>query len=221
MIHEHHLQVPRTARYFTLGSGDADEVWVVLHGYGQLAERFLERFAPLERADRLLLAPEGLSRFYLDGIGRHGPEARVGATWMTREDRLAEIEDYVGYLDRLYEAVAERMARRPRRLVALGFSQGAATAARWALLGRAPVDRLVLWAGTLPPEVDLAAQRTKLSRLHLVLVVGDQDEYAEPGRVAEAEASLDRAGVPHRVLRYRGGHRIEEEALRQLAAAGD
>ncbi len=221
MIHEHHLQVPRTARYFTLGSSDADEVWVVLHGYGQLAGRFLERFAPLERADRLIVAPEGLSRFYLDGAGRHGPEAKVGATWMTREDRLAEIEDYVGYLDRLFEATAERMARRPRRLVALGFSQGAAAAARWALLGRAAVDRLVLWAGLLPPEVDLAGQRARLSRLGLVIVVGDEDEHLEPGRIAEAETALERAGVPHRVLRYRGGHRIDEDALRRLAELGD
>ena len=36
--------------------------------------------------------PEGLSRFYLDDPRkRHGPDAPIGASWMTREDREHEI----------------------------------------------------------------------------------------------------------------------------------
>jgi hypothetical protein len=58
------------------------------------------------------VAPEGLSRFYFEG-GFHGPGSKVGATWMTREDRLAKIEDYVGYLDALHDAVFARAVRRP------------------------------------------------------------------------------------------------------------
>jgi hypothetical protein len=50
-----------------MGSFDASlaEVWIVCHGHGQLASRFLTRFIPIEREDRLFVAPEALSRYYL------------------------------------------------------------------------------------------------------------------------------------------------------------
>ena len=63
---EHHLVVPRTARYHSLGDpAKAKALWVVLHGYGHLARYFLNTFEELED-DAYILAPEGLSRFYLD-----------------------------------------------------------------------------------------------------------------------------------------------------------
>src|SRR5881396_3950063 len=104
-MHEHHLSVSRTARYFTLGERSAavEEVWFACHGYGQLGARFLEKLRVLDDGTRYLVAPEGLSRFYLS---ESPTERRVGASWMTREDRLAEIEDYVRYLDAVYAVVA-------------------------------------------------------------------------------------------------------------------
>ncbi|HJS73420.1 MAG TPA: phospholipase, partial [Vicinamibacteria bacterium] len=85
----HHLAVPRTARYLTLGPGEGpiEEVWFLLHGYGQLASELLHYARALAGDRRLLVAPEGLSRFY------HEDHEKVGASWMTREDRLAEIDD--------------------------------------------------------------------------------------------------------------------------------
>jgi len=93
---EHHIEVPRTARYLTLGPGDAADVWIVIHGYGQLAGRFLRRFEPIDDGTRHIVAPEALSRFYVGNeAGRHGQSSKVGATWMTREAREDEITDYV------------------------------------------------------------------------------------------------------------------------------
>src|SRR3954465_7736941 len=103
--HEHHLTVPRTARYHTLGdAATARECWFVLHGHAQLSGYFIRHFEPLDDGRRLIVAPEALNRFYIERTSWQGAgHARVGATWMTREDRLAEIGDYVAYLDRLYE----------------------------------------------------------------------------------------------------------------------
>lgn len=81
---ERHLEVARTARYWVIGEDVSNpaEVWFVLHGYKQLACRFLRRFEPLADGTRLLVAAEGLSRFYAEeSPGRHGPGAVVGATW--------------------------------------------------------------------------------------------------------------------------------------------
>ena len=67
-MQEHHLTVPRTARYYTLGEpGPAvRQVWIVCHGYGQLAGRFVRHFEPIEDASRLIVAPEGGRGFYIN-----------------------------------------------------------------------------------------------------------------------------------------------------------
>ena len=89
-----HLAVARNARYFTLGeTGPAvDEIWFALHGYAQLAGAFARYCQPLAAPRRLVVVPEALSRFYLgDHTKPAGPDARIGASWMTREDRQADI----------------------------------------------------------------------------------------------------------------------------------
>src|SRR2546430_15583039 len=133
-MQERFLETPRAARYFTLGIPEtAGDIWVVCHGYGHLASRFLEKFRALEAPGRCIVAPEGLSRFYLT---ESPSERRVGASWMTREDRLHEIADYVRYLDAVYREVLGRVEGPAARVTALGFSQGAATVSRWAALGQ-------------------------------------------------------------------------------------
>lgn len=213
---EHRLIVSRTARYFTLGRPDR-EVWFVLHGYGQLAGRFLRHFAVLDDGARLIVAPEGLSRFYVDSEGRRGGHEKVGAAWMTREDRLAEINDYVSYLDAVYADVLRRVDRPSVRIHALGFSQGTATVSRWVALGTARVDRVVLWGGEVPPDLDLAAARERLAGMDLTLVAGRQDEVITPKVVARDEARLRHHDIPCRVVTFDGGHELDDATLRGLA----
>ncbi len=216
-MRQHHISVPRTARYFTLGEPGPSirEVWFVLHGYGQIAARFLKAVSALDDGSRLVVAPEGLSRFYLDPAGRE----KVGASWMTREDRLNEIADYVRFLDAVSAEVLARLEGRAARVHVLGFSQGTATAFRWAALGTAPVHRLVLWGSDVPPDLDLAAARERLAPLDLVLVAGSRDELITPKVLARDEERLRSAGIPYRVVRFDGGHEVDERVLRELADA--
>jgi predicted esterase len=217
MIREHHLPIRRTARYHVLGEGAGPprEIRIVLHGYAQLAAAFLREFEMLDDGRSLVVAPEGLSRFYLEA-GRHGPESRVGASRMTREDRLTEIDDYVGYLDDLHRTIVGPFRREALRVTVLGFSQGAATASRWVVRGRSRIDRLGVWAGLLPPDVDPREFREVLRGSGLVLVAGDRDRLADPARVAAQRAALEGAGVPCRVLTFDGGHRLDPATLASL-----
>ena len=212
---EHHLSVPRTARYFTLGEQvpAPAEIWMVCHGYGQLAERFLERLTPLDDGRRLIVAPEALSRFYVAGTGT--PDSKVGASWMTREDRLSEIEDYVRYLDAVFDVACRPVDRGGAKLTVFGFSQGTATASRWAMRSKPRVDRLILWAGLLPPDVEPGAHRRALNAVDLTLVVGDHDDPVVAG-LADQRAALDAAGVRYRVVTFAGDHRIDTDTLRLL-----
>lgn len=210
-MQEHRITVSRTARYCTLGRPDR-EVWFVLHGYGQLAARFLRHFEPLDDGTRLIVAPEALSRFYLTD---RPAERRVGATWMTREDRLAEIEDYVRYLDAVYEDVMRSINRAQLKVTVLGFSQGATTACRWTALGASKIDRLIVWGGEVPSDVDLRRQ------LRLTLVYGSRDEYFTPKVVAATEARLREQGVPYELVPFDGGHEIAAPVLKVLALTAD
>jgi predicted esterase len=218
-MREEHLRVRRTARYVVLGEEGARgaELWVACHGYRQLARYFARPFAAIAGPGRRVAVPEGLSRFYLDDDGGpHGPEARVGATWMTREDRLHEIDDYVAYLDALVAHLGGPAGA--ARITAFGFSQGAATASRWAAYGEAEIDRLVLWAGLPAHDLDLAAAGTRLAHLDIVLAHGRDDPHVAEAAVERAVESLHAAGLPARAWRYEGGHEVGPDALGAFAA---
>jgi predicted esterase len=218
---ERHIKVSRLARYYTLGPPaiDAAEAWFVLHGYRQLAGRFLRRFEGLDDGSRRIVAPEALSRFYLDdGSGPHGRHSRVGATWMTREDREREIEDYVAYLDAVAhrELAGGRRAGGPLRSVVLGFSQGAATASRWAVYGMMQPDDLILWAGLPAHDLDRKKATTRLEATRVSFVVGSEDRFRNDAAVAEQVAWLREAGIDCRVVTYDGDHRVDSDALLRL-----
>lgn len=210
---EHRLQVARTARYFVAGDErTAEEVWVVLHGYSQLAQGFLRWFEPALRRGRLIVAPEALSRAYFD----EQTARRVGASWMTREDRDAEIEDYVRYLDQLADEVLGILPPSPR-LEVHGFSQGCATACRWVTFGRHLASRLVLWGGTVPPDLDVERLRANLRGAPLVIAVGDRDQFITADQVRAESARLDALGLAVDLRRFPGGHGVDRTTLAALA----
>lgn len=215
---EHHIAVTKTARYWTLGEFDApDELWFVLHGYKQLARRFLRRFEVLDDRRRLIVAPEGLSRFYIgQESGRHGDFSTVGATWMTREDRESEIRDYVAYLDHLHDEIVKRVGAAPPPVTVLGFSQGVATAARWVTHGAVEPVRLVFWGDFTPPDLDIERAALALADVDVVMVRGDEDDALAPTLASEEAARLTGGAISYRTQTYRGGHDIDPEALKAL-----
>lgn len=223
MFREQHLSVRRTARYYVLGSADAatKELWFVLHGYGQLAGEFIKLFELLDDGSRLIVAPEALNRFYLVGPETlpAAADRPVGATWMTREDRDYEIDDYVAYLDDVAAEVLEPFrARGPLpRVVVLAFSQGTATGARWITRGKIRPAHVVLWGGMVPPDIDNPVKATALQRASLHLVIGSRDGFVTPERLADEERRLAKAQLSYRLVRYTGGHGIVRQTLREVA----
>jgi predicted esterase len=209
----------RTARIAHLGPPDAGRsLWICLHGYRQLAPWFLRRFRALDDGSRRIVAPEALNRFYVgDPDGRHGPDARVGATWMTREDRDADVVDYTRYLESVLAAESVRGPERP--VVVLGFSQGAHTAARWMHASERAVRAVVLWGEGLPH--DTTVEHLAGAPRRWILVRGEADGSRSLGREARDEARLVEAGADWTARSHPGGHRIDTDALNELARALD
>jgi predicted esterase len=227
VIVEHHVAVSRTARFFTVG-GDEDgdeplrDLWIVCHGYGQLAASFLQPFVHLATPWRRIVAPEALSRFYLDrsrvGVNT---QAQVGATWMTREDREHEIADQLSYLNALHDLVRPVAESSRVRLRVLGFSQGVATVVRWLVGGTVRADEVILWAGSFPPDVAVTVFAERVGRAPVVLVVGARDELAPWAAADVTLARLLEAGIGARLVSFEGGHRLDNATLAAIADAAD
>lgn len=73
LVSEHYVTVQRMARFVTMGTpGDRlQDVWFACHGYGELASSFIRGLSVLDHRTRLIVAPEALSRFYLDAPHRN------------------------------------------------------------------------------------------------------------------------------------------------------
>jgi predicted esterase len=168
----------------------------------------------------LIVAPEGLSRFYLhDSEGSHGKKVPIGATWMTREDRENEITDYVEFLDAVLDEVSEESGGEIARLTVLGFSQGAHTVCRWLAAGEATVERLILWGAYLPDDFDPERGPDRLRSAELILVRGLLDHYISEEAHASQEERLEGLGIPFKTITHAGGHELDSALLRQIADA--
>lgn len=204
----HHFNIGKQARITSLGDDnhDVQRIWIVLHGYGQLATYFIKKFEPINDGQTLVVAPEGLHRFYLKGF-----YGRVGASWMTKEDRLSDIADNHGYLDQVFEHY--RQIHPNARIGILGFSQGAATAVRWFCQAHDLPDRLVIWSGAFPEDLNWFEDIPVLNQRPVTFVLGDNDEFYDEKRIAEQSAWLNSKNLKFNTIRFKGGHDIDSETL--------
>lgn len=223
MASEHHISVSRSARYFILGQPGPgiSDVWFCCHGYGQLAADFVKEFECIEASGRLIVVPEALSRFYVpSGTGFHAADAKVGATWMTREDREIEIVDYVNYLDRVYDEVMAHLDADNVRISVLGFSQGGATVNRWLTRGKAEADRMIMWGSLLASDADLNEAAEFFRNTALTIVYGARDQFGNPEVITGYEKLLEEKGIAYTLITFEGGHRMDRETLKHLASVG-
>ncbi len=211
---QHTISVTKTGRYYTSGNLDAntETVWLVCHGYGQLGEYFIKHFSVLENGKTFIVAPEGLSKFYLDGV-----TGRMGAAWMTKEDRENEISDYLNYLNKLFEKLFSQIDFNKVKLNVLGFSQGTATVCRWLSQNNVKVSRLILWAGTFPVDVDLAIHGNRFRAIPFTLVYGNNDEYLEYLKPDDYKKFLDTVGFTYNIVNFEGKHEMNTEVLKTVA----
>ncbi|MDR7132078.1 putative esterase [Algoriphagus sp. 4150] len=186
------------------------EIWLVLHGYGQLAEFFIRKFQDFDSSDRLFVAPEGTNYGYLNGFS-----GRVGANWMTKYEREVAIQNNHTYLDLLMDNLLSQYREMPTVNV-LGFSQGAATATRWASRWTGEVSRLVLWAGGFAQDMVLDDVREKFSQTEITLAIGDRDEFVTPESLEIQRELIRNLGKTVKKMTFSGGHEIDVGLLSKI-----
>lgn len=206
----HPIETALQARYFTLGSlnSSTPALWMVCHGYGQLAQYFIKHFQLLADAGHFVVAPEGLNRFYLQGFS-----GRVGASWMTSEERETDIQNYVHYLSAVH---ADAFKGHSAPLNLLGFSQGAITISRWSMMSGQAFNELILWAGIFPSDIplDKALQQEQLKGKKVTVVYGDEDPLINEENKATQLKEFDSLKVKPRVISFSGKHELKQEVIK-------
>jgi predicted esterase len=209
---EKHLEFAIKAPYYTLNelTDKTENIWLATHGYGQLAQYFLKKFEQLDPEKNFIIAPQGLSKYYLEGV-----TGRVGASWMTREDRLTEIENQ----HRMIKAIWQTEVGNPgkRQVIFLGFSQGVPAVIRFAAFTRTPFQKLVLWAGGFPPDLPESAFAYLTGNEKVMYFCGHDDPYHSPGMYEkQRELILANMHIEPAVTFFDGGHTVVPELLQGI-----
>jgi predicted esterase len=208
MNQTHWIPVAQEQRVDSLGTlSDATKhVWVGLHGYGQLVQFFARHFRSLATEERAFVFPQGPHKFYLNGV--HG---RVGASWMTKDERLVDIANQRLYLGFVFQWIKQQAPKATIHCVA--FSQGVATIMR--CIGHPDVQpsSILAWAGSWPPDLD-ETNRAALEELRFKACFGTRDEYITTEKQQEMRGYyLEKYNFEPSVSVYEGGHSFDAEKL--------
>jgi predicted esterase len=186
-------------------------VWICLHGYGSLGKYFIKNFEFLNPARNLVIVPEGLNKFYTDEMHQ-----RTAAHWMTREDRLDEIADYILFLESLRCKLS--WDKNPDiKVIYLGFSQGVTTLIRWLATIKPRADYLLLWGGTLPDDILFDSSKEYFKKINAHFFLGDQDQWLKQENIPTYKSMLQDSGMNAEFHLFNGDHRIPEEVLQNFA----
>ncbi|MEO8665204.1 MAG: hypothetical protein ABI462_06885 [Ignavibacteria bacterium] len=211
-IIEKKIQVNKTATYYTIlpGSSEVKDVWIVIHGYAQLAKDFIHEFEFLSDSKTLIAAPEGLSKFYF--------RDKIGASWMTKEDRENEIGDYLNYLDKLFNELKSNFNFKIEDVEVnlLGFSQGVHTAVRWFTHTDERIKRLILYSSDFPTDADFNKLKDKLVNSEMFFIYGTKDEIIGQKRLQETQQLLREHEINFTKMTFDAGHKIEKTVLRKI-----
>ena len=207
----HKITTPKTLKITSFGNPEKAKIGIIaLHGYGQLVQFFIRKFYELNPDEVFVIAPEGMHRFYLKGSS-----GRVGASWMTKEERLDDIQDNMIYLDKVYNQFLE--PHNFENLVVLGFSQGAATAARWIEHSKVNFTSFIQWAGVFPPDLKLDLSKEKFNKTKHFYVVGNQDPYFKNEEYEKSQKSwLTQQGLSPYFVEFDGVHDLNINCLQSL-----
>lgn len=184
-------------------------VWLVCHGIGYLSRYFIRHFNHLDVDENYIIAPQAQSKYYLKSDYRH-----VGASWLTRENLEAEIDNVLNYLDEVF--IEENLAEVPN-LIVLGYSQGVSVATRYLAQRKINCAQLILHSGKVPAELT-AKDFAFLKDTKVTYLYGTQDEYLKKG-IIEVEEPRLKSLFPYNfeLQTYDGGHEFNTDIIEKLS----
>jgi len=189
---------------------NTENIWLALHGMGYLSRYFLRPFQELDIDRNYIIAPQAPSKYYLKDDFKY-----VGASWLTKEDTQAEMNNLMSYLDAV---MANENLPSAKNLIAFGFSQGVSIITRFLAKRKITPSVIALYAGGIPNELGkgdfeyLDWEQTKIK-----MIYGDNDHFLTPDRLdGELKKVEHLFGGKAEIIKFDGGHEILPKILKTL-----
>jgi predicted esterase len=192
------------AHRYEPGSGPA--TLLLLHGTGGDEHQLIDlgrQLAP----EAALLSPRGqvlegaAARFF----------ARRGVGQLDLDDLRRRGDELAGWV----AAASERYGRDPRRVIALGYSNGANIAIELLFRHGGTLRGAALLRPMLPYRPD---ELLSLAGTDVLIAAGDADPYSSPQQIEELAELLAAGGAQAQVSRQPAGHELAQGDLDSLAA---
>ncbi len=168
-----------TNTYHTLNTftEKTKNIWMVFHGMGYLSKYFINYFSDLEPLENYIIAPQAPSKYYQDKAFKN-----VGASWLTRENTVAETKNILNYVDTVFN---KEISGIMPNLIVLGYSQGVSIATRWVASRKIQCDKLILHSGGIPKELQPIDFEFLKPSTKVIYLYGDKDQYITEARKSE------------------------------------
>ena len=200
-----------TNSYSTLNTltNKTKNIWFVCHGIGYLSRYFLKYFSELNSEENYIIAPQAQSKYYLGSKYKH-----VGASWLTKENTIKEIENVMCYFDAILDT--EKLPKNID-LIVLGYSQGVSVAARYVAKRKLKCSQLVLMSGGLPKELESYDFKFLKEKTKISLIYGADDEYLNEERmVYEKKRFYELFGNTAIITVFEGKHEVKKEVVNKI-----
>ena len=133
----------------------------------------------------------------------------------TKENRAEEIDDYVNYLNQLYDNIIAINNNTTLKTNVVGFSQGGATASRWVANGNVKPANFILWASVFPDDMQLS---TIPENTNTYILYGDNDKYVSNEIIEKQQKFINSSNLSHQLIKFEGKHDIPKEILIEQAS---
>lgn len=209
---EKRINLNLIAPYHTDGTLTAatQTIIIAFHGYGQLAKYFIRKFDFLDSVENYVIAPQGLSKFYIKN------HTRVGASWMTKENRLLDLENQLHYIQTVFKVETTTIDWTKVKLVVVGFSQGVATASRWIVRNKIPFDKFIAYAGQ--PAYELTEKDFDFirSEAEVIAVLGDDDPFYRGEDILKFKEAFHTVFPKGKFETFEGKHEVLKDVLKAI-----
>ena len=195
--------------YTTLNSltSKTKNVIFACHGMGYLSRYFLKYFKGVNSDDNYIIIPQAQSKYYIAPKMKH-----VGASWLTKENTLKEMENIKSYFD----SVLSNEKIENLNFIFLGYSQGVSVAMRYLAKRKIIVSKLILMSGGIPKELTPKDFKYLKNKAAIYYVYGDKDEYITEGFLNSEKKRLENLFSNINYIEFDGNHEIKTEIIESI-----
>ena len=195
--------------YTTLNSltSKTKNVIFACHGMGYLSRYFLKYFKGLNSDDNYIIIPQAQSKYYIAPKMKH-----VGASWLTKENTLKEMENIISYFD----SVLSNEKIENLNFIFLGYSQGVSVAMRYLAKRKIIVSKLILMSGGIPKELTPKDFKYLKNKAVIYFVYGDKDEYISEDFLNSEKKRFEDLFSNINYIEFDGNHEIKTEIIESI-----